>query len=89
MQVNLTLFPESPAPIDGDVVIQGACAANANVTSGQAPLLTLTSAGSWIDSQQCYCIEGHEPTTISVEGLIEKECQGLNIKIVSSSNVLS
>ena len=43
MQVNLTLFPESPAPIGNEVEIEGECAANANVTSGMAPLLTLSS----------------------------------------------
>jgi ephrin-B len=71
-QINLTLYPEVPAPSTGHIHVSGTCVANANTTSGYPPVLRLESTGEWRDGDQCYCIEGHQPELI--EG--STQCQG-------------
>ena len=72
MQVNLTLFPETPAPTSDCVSVSGTCVANADTISGNPPTLRLDPDGSWIFGEQCFCIEGHE--LIILEDT--QQCQG-------------
>ena len=72
IQVNLTLYPEMPAPTSGNVNVPGVCVANSNTSIRQDPILSLNPDGIWTLADECFCIEGHEPTLI--EGI--KQCQG-------------
>ena len=73
MQVNLTLFPETPAPTSDCVSVSGTCVANADTISGNPPTLRLDPDGSWIFGEQCFCIEGHEPIILEDA----QQCQGM------------
>ena len=81
MQVNLTLYPETPAPTEYCVNIYGTCVANANTTSGMSPTLTLDPSGSWTHADECYCIEGHELQIIEST----KQCQGRILNNITTS----
>ena len=72
VQVNLTLYPETPAPTSGNVNVAGVCVANSNTSIRQDPNLSLNPDGIWTLADECFCIEGHEP--ILIEGI--KQCQG-------------
>ena len=57
--MDLTLLPETPAPIAEPINVAGTCVANSNTTMEGPPSLTLSSTGDWTTIGQCVCIEGH------------------------------
>ena len=82
-QVNLTLFPETPAPVSGSITVTGQCVANAktNTTSGNPPSVTLDSKGKWSNPEMCLCIEGHQPEMLA--GSLQ--CQGEPIAVLTTT----